>query len=77
VSGRQFVDAIGITFPLRIENSTKNLSMDLILTNIGLENSVVLQWVLGSGFPDGIMPCAFYVVLKLINMKVHLLSLVY
>jgi hypothetical protein len=58
MSGEGYVDAISISFPSMIENSTIDLPMDFVFAIAGLENSVVVQSVLGYGFPQGIMPHA-------------------
>jgi hypothetical protein len=71
ISGRRYIDAIGISFPSVIENSTMDLPLAFILTIAGLLNRVVVQGVLGHHFPDGIMPSPFHIVLELIYIKVY------
>jgi hypothetical protein len=71
MSGRGYVDAIGISFPSIIENSTMDLPLEFVLAIAGIENSVVVQQVLGCGFTDGIMLFDFHVVQELIHVKVY------
>jgi phage head maturation protease len=75
ISSRRYVDAISISFSSAIENSTTDLPLVFILTIAGLLNSVVVQRVLGHGFPDSIMPRAFHEVLEVMCVKVHSLIL--
>jgi hypothetical protein len=74
MSSRGHVDAIGISFPSAIDNSTMDLPLAFLLAITGPLNSVVVQWVLGHGLSDGIMPCAFHMVLELVHVNVHFFS---
>jgi hypothetical protein len=71
MSGRRYVDAISISFPSTIEKFTMDLPLAFVLAVASLLNSVAVQWVLGHGFPDGILPCAFHVVLELIHVNIY------
>jgi hypothetical protein len=71
ISGVGYVEAISISFCYTGQNSMIDLPMNFILAITGLKNSVVVQWVLGYGLPNGIMPCPCYMVLKLIYVKVY------
>jgi hypothetical protein len=71
VGSRVYADTIIISFPSAIENSTIDLPLAVVLTIAGLLKSVAIQRVLRCGFPDGIMPCAFHVVVELIHTKVY------
>jgi ABC-type spermidine/putrescine transport system permease subunit I len=48
-----------------------DLPLAFILAIAGLLNSVVLKWVQGHGFSNGILPSAIHVVLELVHAKVQ------
>jgi hypothetical protein len=71
MSGRGNVDAISISFPFLIANSTQDLPWAFILSITGPLKYMAVQWVLCGSFPYGILPRFFHVVLELMHAKVQ------
>jgi hypothetical protein len=71
MSSMGYVDAISISFPSVIENFTMDLPLAFVLAIADILNSVAIQWALHHGFPDGIIPCSFHVILELRHVKAH------
>jgi hypothetical protein len=75
MSGRRNVDVLSILFSFVLEDSTINLPLAFVISITILLNCMVIQWVLGYGCSNRIIPGSFHVVLELISAKVHSLIL--